>query len=171
MIAENITWGQFAGAVSLSAAAYYLYLVVSGKIRLFNPTASSGAKEGSPVSQGKKRIWQPQDVPAEQVAAGSYAGNPAGQEPSQDMEQEEEDNSFQLLETLAIEVQEIISGQGEMGTKEELLEALSVQIVTYPTLNQPAFRAAISNIIIKAAKSDCLIDITRAEAEALFGQP
>jgi hypothetical protein len=164
MIAENISWGQFAGAAAATACAYYLYLLITGKIKLSSPVATTHGGNVSPVTQKeKKRFWQVKEEPADQQMEPEEISS--GQHSAQ------EDNTFQMLEILATDVQEYISEAAETLPKEELLSVLSAMVKSYPQLNQPAFRAAISNIIIKAAKVDCLIDITTAETEALWGQP
>jgi hypothetical protein len=72
---------------------------------------------------------------------------------------------------LANDIQDIIADTVNIPTKEMLVERLGMEVNRYPILNQPALRSAIGNIIIKAAKVDRETEITKAETEALWGQP
>lgn len=156
---EQISWKEFLIAIGGGCTAYYGILAVAGKIRFTrhqtNTTSSLQAFTGR-KEMGPNQTHSPAATPE------------PDSEPLKEAKEETEqvdDPEFSALEFLADEVQIIITQFGTApAAKEELLAQLRKEIARYPTLNQPAFRRAINNLIVKVAKEECQFIITEEEA-------
>ncbi|OMP80082.1 hypothetical protein [[Flexibacter] sp. ATCC 35208] len=159
---QGISWGVFLGIISGALFLYFFILFITGQLNI-KPSMLQRALE----QNKNKRVWSahaPEDSLRDNV--------PEIEEMAVFNEEEEEDNSsdktFQALEKLASELQDTIAGAGENITKEELTSKLQQQIAAYPTLNVPAFKSAINNLIIKAASMDCNIHYSTEEANSFW---
>lgn len=154
-------WKGFVIVAGIGCGVYYGYLLFTGKFgqsrrqagvanardgrtkRTWNVTESTEPEEDLPES--------PDEIPNDEVDAPDT----------------EEVNQLNALEGLADDLQTIINEHGSQD-KDGLMYRLQQEISRYPVLNKPAFRAAISNLIIRTARIDCNIIISQSEADALW---
>lgn len=155
---EQISWKDFLIAIGSGCAAYYGILAVAGKIRFDRQRSNNNPPPAYPGRKAMTSSHMP--LPSTGLAEKS--------EPITETTEENEqadDPEFAALELLADEVQVIITQFGTSpGSKEELLGELRKEIARYPTLSQPAFQRAISNLIIKVAHEECQLTISEEEA-------
>ncbi|UPK68034.1 hypothetical protein [Chitinophaga filiformis] len=160
---EGITWGYFAVIIAGALLLYFIVLLATGQLKI-KPPARSGPAESTP-----KRFWQvEQRPPAGVQQVPEMNGMAVAEEGDADEERAASDRTFAALESLAVALQDICTEAGVNASKANLSAQLREQIAAYPALNQPAFKGAITNLIVKAAQVDCNIEFTMAEAEALW---
>lgn len=162
---EQISWKEFLIAIGGGCAAYYGVLAVAGKMRFARSsvkTTTVAAYRGSKTSSTSGT-----DLTA---TARDPDNEPLGE--TKEETGQADDPEFTALELLADQVQVIITQSGITPTgKEELLAQLRKEIARYPSLNQPAFRRAINNLIVKVAKEECQLTITQEEARECWPEP
>ncbi|MBX2924746.1 MAG: hypothetical protein KF746_21265 [Chitinophagaceae bacterium] len=144
---EQITWKDFAVFAIGGSAAYYGILILTGKLKL-----------------GKKIMSQPGLAMREQTADNIEDSN-------SDMTEEERasEKEFESLELLADELQVIITqSASENVDKEQLLQSLRREISRYKAIDKPAFRGAITNLIIKTAQQELGLEVSKQEAMELW---
>jgi hypothetical protein len=155
---EGISWTHFGAVVGAGAGLWYAYVLLKGR-------AGGQAKQiAGPAAATKppaaKRTWG--------VVSENTAPAPAPASDQQAGEESLDSRHFQALEELADDLQQIIETHGPTGGKDALLEKLRQEIARYPELGKAAFRSAITNLVIRAAQTECNITLSRQEAEQLW---
>lgn len=144
---EQISWNDFALFLIGGTAAYYGILVFTGKLKIRN----------------RRPIKQESPTPDQN------ADNPEYPDSEKSKQEKESEMEFETLELLADELQVIITQSASEGTtKEQLLESLQKEISRYQALNKPAFRGAITNLIIKTAQQELGLEVSKQEAMELW---
>ncbi|WP_169190585.1 hypothetical protein [Chitinophaga sp. Ak27] len=141
---ENISWSQFILITGAALAVYYVLLVV-----VFGKKAGKGNSSAGqlPVLSTRKRVWQPQDT--EEPAAVPLPVDESVQTSKQVISAEEE--LFDLLETLADEIQEMVS-QSDRNDWHTLRPQLQQLVASYPALHNEPYRKAIITHTEKCVK-------------------
>ncbi len=86
------------------------------------------------------------------------------------MEDGPEDGEFEALEEIAISIRQTITDSREIGSNLGLLDKIKPIIASYPDLGHPSLRAAIQNMIARAAFQECGLSLTTAELDTLWQQ-
>ena len=163
---EEISWTNFGICLIGGCIAYYGLLLVTGRMA-FKRNMEVSAKTALTPAGLKKRKWKVEEQETEEE---QNLSQPAIDEKTTSIpEPVEEDQSFTALELLADELQILITQCGTENTgKEELLSTICKEIARYPTLNKPAFRNAINNLVIQSALRECGITVSKQEANDLW---
>lgn len=178
---EGITWIHFIAYLGGALVLYYLVLMVMyGKA---GGAKGQRARGAPPISSPPvKKVWHLEEVPLAEAPPPQATGapevkqdqeqvdeqTPEMDEPEEALETDQEEKLMQRLELLTDQVQETISGAGRHTDKGALLSRLGKIISRYPDLHHPAFRRAITGLIIQQAKLECDLEIIRDETDALW---
>ncbi|MET6999414.1 hypothetical protein [Chitinophaga defluvii] len=154
-------WKGFLIVAGIGCGVYYGYLLFTGR---FGHQRRQAGIAGTRDSR-TKRTWSVAESQEMEDEPPDHGDNESNDVP--DTPDAEEVNQLNALEQLADDLQTIIS-EHQSGDKEGLMYRLQQEISRYPVLNKPAFRAAISNLIIRAAKEDCSLVVSQTEADALW---
>lgn len=161
---SNLTWAHFLLIGGGGLVLWAIYVIFFSR----NP------HEGNKHPSADKKIWSHNQMP------GSKSNNPVMDDEDEDLEyshnemedQEdkdaEEENTYRALEELATEVSLQISKSGLGTSKEELFPRLQELIAGYPTLRNEYFKVAITNLVIRSAKRECLLELTSEEVAELW---
>ncbi|TXJ24863.1 MAG: hypothetical protein E6Q24_15050 [Chitinophagaceae bacterium] len=153
-------WKGFAIVAGIGCGVYYGYLLFTGKFGQSRQAGIANTRDSR-----TKRTW---NVTETADMDDDLPGSPDDTTNEEaDVPDTEEVNQLNALETLADDLQTIINEHGSQD-KDGLMYRLQQEIAGYPALNKPAFRAAISNLIIRSAKVDSNFTITQDEADSLW---
>lgn len=145
---EHISWPEFAVFITGGCVAYYGTLLISGKFKLKN---------------SNERVLQTT------TAAAEPHSEPLGYKDVANEVENSSDADFETLELLAEHLQIIITQNSvDHKDKDALFELLRKEIIQYPELNKPAFRGAITNLIIKTAQQELGLEVSKQEATDLW---
>ena len=164
---EQISWTNFGICLLGGCIAYYGLLLVTGRMA-FKRNREVCAKTAFTPAGLTKRKWKVEEQETEEEEHSS--SQVVMEEKTTSIpEPVEEDQSFSALELLADELQVLITQCGTENTsKEELLSTICKEMARYPTLNKPAFRNAINNLVIQSALRECGIAVSKQEANDLW---
>lgn len=173
MLVNNISWAQFATYTVVGVGVYYAGLILMRKINVIPQRKSNPMSPPAEDKAAKEKVfWHPEPSPYAPVATDTAMETEEDTPENWEQEQEEQqDHSFEALQMLATDIDRIIGDHSTYPDKDSMMEAIGQQVVHYPVLNDDAFKSAIGNIIIKAAKADRDIVITKAETDTLWEQP
>ena len=166
----NASWKQYFIILAVLLGLFYLILffLFSLKKRLSTGNESTASFESNTATKGSPNLQvSTEDIP-EQNNGPRYNTKEDADDNIEEYAPEDDDGAFDSLEELAGKIEKVLL-QGLPGTdKETLLTDLKSILRVYPQLNKLPFRVAINNVIIKRAKQHCGIDVSDAEAEALW---
>ncbi len=161
---QGLTWGQFGLFIGGALMLYYLWLVGTGKMGARTTGKQPPGQPPPPPPEGsKKRIWK-----VEESTADDEEERLSNEQDEINRQQESDDREFEALESLANDVHQAIVDAEPSISKEDLLLKVRQEIARYPTLNKPAFKAAIKNVIIRSAQNECNITVAEREADELW---
>jgi len=172
MLVNNISWAQFATYTVVGIGVYYAGLILLRKITVIPQRKSNPMSPPAENNAVKEKVfWHPEPSPY------APAATTAAQEPDEDapqnweQEDDQQDHSFEALQMLANDIDRIIGDHVSYPDKASMMAEIGRHVILYPVLGDAAFKSAIGNIIIKAAKVDRDLEITRAETDTLWEQP
>jgi len=172
MLVNNISWAQFATYSAAGIGVYYAGLILLRKINVIPQRKSNPMSPPSENNAVKEKVfWHPEPAPYAPAAANVAAAESEEDTENWDQEDAEQDHSFEALQMLANDIDRIIGDHISYPDKASMMAEISKHVILYPILSDVAFKSAIGNIIIKAAKVDRDLDITRAETDTLWEQP
>lgn len=177
---HGITWLQFISYLGGALVLYYLVLFV---MHAKEGVLKGRQPPGQPPTNmaGKKRIWhvEEREIPPVHSPDAEPESDPPEENddiPDEEstaqnsdlIETDQEEQLFDNLESLAAVVQQVITDAGLHTDKATLFHRLQKQITHYPDLQHPAFRIAITKLIVRQAKLECDLDISSDEVTALW---
>ncbi|PUZ28597.1 hypothetical protein DCC81_03695 [Chitinophaga parva] len=151
---------------------YYAGLILLRKITVIPQRKSNPMSPPAENNAVKEKVfWHPEPSPYAPTA--NAADQELDQEGPENWQQDEDqqDHSFEALQMLANDIDRIIGDHVSYPDKASMMAEISKHVALYPVLSDAAFKSAIGNIIIKAAKVDRDLEITRSETDTLWEQP
>lgn len=180
---SSVSWLEFIGGFAVVSLGWIAYVYRDDILRRGKPP-----EPGTPLPPpGPKRIWQVNEAPdpATQPVSAAAAGSRNYQPPpyqthdpyqedevdeEDDMEDGPNDGEFEALEEIAVSIRQTITDNREIGSNIGLLDKIKPIIASYPDLGHPSLRAAIQNMIARAAFQECGLSLTTAELDTLWQQ-
>lgn len=168
---SSITWLQFFAAFAVLALVWIIYVYKDDLLGRNKPPDPPGG----PAREPPHRVWQVREETRQAIA--SYPGVASVEDDDdppfdyeEEMLQEPVEAEFTLLEEVSHEVHQVITDNKEIGSNIGLLDKLRPVVSRYPQMAHPTLRAALQNLIARAAITECGLSLTAAELDGLWPQ-